>query len=627
MFVQKPGLTLPRRSAAVLGIAGLFLTGCGPVIEKAAPRPESSRAMLAMNVPQIIRGTITAETVIMGYAEANTPGYRPVVAQGYGLVVGLNGTGSRDVGPDLRAHMLSEMMRGGIGSEGTGWGHLSPQALLDSMDTAVVLVQGIIPLASTRGTRFDVRVQPILNTSTTSLEGGRLYTTDLFPRLMTGRRPGNSFALAQAKGVIFINPFVEPEDVNSSSIDRRNGRILNGGIVQKDMPIKLRLINPSHARAGMLVTAINTRFPQERGQPNPTARGESDESIEITIPHSFNNDIDEFIKLLQHTTIRQANPESVAMSVLRILQLNPTQEIAEAASYRWRALGTRSLPILRKLYDVPDERPRFAAILAGAMLNDPLAIPHLIEMATSSSPGNRFKAIRLMDKMELNPRIEMALRSLLNDDNPNVRIEAYEALARRRDPTIEHVLVDDKFLVDLIDSEKPMIYVTQIGLPRIAIFGRDLSIDLPVTMRTWSNRLMIKSEHGSDEVEVYYRPVDAIEGYITWVDPRLGEFLQFLGHTTTVEKPEPGLGLSYGEVVGALHQIWRQKYIQADFKAEQDRILAAILIQLEEATTVERPEFEELPTPEKPPTGLESSSGKLPDDAARPVTSPGRHSP
>ncbi|MCH8808796.1 MAG: hypothetical protein IH993_03030, partial [Proteobacteria bacterium] len=221
--------------------------------------------------------------------------------------------------------------------------------------------------------------------------------------------------------------FVEPEDVSSSSIDRRNGRILNGGIVQKDMPIKLRLINPSHARAGMLVTAINTRFPQEPGQPNPTARGESDESIEITIPHSFNNDIDEFIKLLQHTTIRQANPESVAMSVLRILQLNPSQEIAEAASYRWRALGTRSLPILRKLYDVPDERPRFAAILAGAKLNDPLAIPHLIEMATSSSPGNRFKAIRLMDTMELNPRIEMALRSLLNDDNPNVRIEAYEA--------------------------------------------------------------------------------------------------------------------------------------------------------------------------------------------------------
>ena len=146
-------------------------------------------------------------------------------------------------------------------------------------------------------------------------------------------------------------------------------------------------------------------------------------------------------------------------------------------------------------------------------------------------------------------------------------------------------------------------------------------------MRTWSNRLMIKIENGSGEVEVYYRPVEADEGYITRVEPRLGDFLQFLGHTTTVEKPAPGLGLSYSETVGALHQIWRQKYIQADFKAEQDRILAAILIQQQEEATVERPEFEELPTPEKSSTGLESSSGKLPADATGKANSPGRQYP
>ena len=107
----------------------------------------------------------------------------------------------------------------------------------------------------------------------------------------------------------------------------------------------------------------------------------------------------------------------------------------------------------------------------------------------------------------------------------------------------------------------------------------------------------------------------------------MSDFLQFLGHTTTVEKPAPGLGLSYSETVGALHQIWRQKYIQADFKAEQDRILAAILIQQQESITVERPEFEELPTPEKPSTGLESSSGKLPADATGKANSPGRQYP
>ena len=49
-----------------------------------------------------------------------------------------------------------------------------------------------------------------------------------------------------------------------------------------------------------------------------------------------------------------------------------------------------------------------------------------------------------------------------------------------------------------------------------------------------------------------------------------------MGHRQTIESPDPGLDLSYSEVVGAVHQIWRQGYIKADFKAEQDRILAAI---------------------------------------------------
>ena len=61
---------------------------------------------MAMNVPQIKRGTISAETIVVGYAEANTPGYRPVIAQGYGLVVRLNGTGSRDIGPALLIQIL-----------------------------------------------------------------------------------------------------------------------------------------------------------------------------------------------------------------------------------------------------------------------------------------------------------------------------------------------------------------------------------------------------------------------------------------------------------------------------------------------------------------------------------------
>jgi hypothetical protein len=43
--------------------------------------------------------------------------------------------------------------------------------------------------------------------------------------------------------------------------------------------------------------------------------------------------------------------------------------------------------------------------------------------------------------------------------------------------------------------------------------------------------------------------------------------------------------------VGALHQIWRKGLIHADFRAEQDRILAAILDTERDMDAEARPEF------------------------------------
>lgn len=591
---------LPRYplKTSLWGLLAICLVGCGPVIESAAPRPTSIRSAFIQSLPQIMRGTVASEAYLLGYAAPNSVGYRPLVVQGYGLVVGLNGTGSNDVPPDIRAHMLAEMKRHGIGSENAGLGHISPQRMLDSKNTAVVVVQGIIPPGATKSARFDLRVMPVPNTSTTSLESGRLYTMELAPHLLVGRRVRAASPLALANGPIFINPFAEPGAIEQDGVDRRVGRILNGGAVIADMPLKMRLVSPSHVRAGLIVVAINTRFPIEMGQLNPTARGESDESIELTVPPSYRNRIDDFIELLLHTTIRQANPKSVAMSIKRLLESNPTPRMAIDAAWRWQALGTQALPILRGLYDSPEHLPRTSAILAGAHLDDPLCISPLISLTESGGTLERLRAINLLAEMRLNPLIDQTLRSLLNDPDPNIRIETYEALAGRNDPSLDHIPVDGKFMVDIVPSDFPMIYVTHFGLPRIVVFGRNLSIELPLTMRTWSNRLMIKGNHGDREVEVYYRPVGAEQGFITKVSPQISDLIHFLGHTSTVDRPSPGLGLSYSETVGAIHQICRQQYVKADFKAQQDRIRATIDALKEKAGSRERPEFSQPPLPE-----------------------------
>jgi hypothetical protein len=157
------------------------------------------------------------------------------------------------------------------------------------------------------------------------------------------------------------------------------------------MPLKLRLANPSHVRAANLQTSINAQFTQEPGQPDPTARGEDDQSISITVPPSYRDRPDEFIKLLQHTTIRLSDPESVASSVRRVVISDPAT--AEAAAWRWQALGQRVVPIIRTMYDYPEELPRMAALRAGAALDDALVVPNLIELATTASTDTRLDAI------------------------------------------------------------------------------------------------------------------------------------------------------------------------------------------------------------------------------------------
>lgn len=559
--------------AALTLIAGVSCDN----IERATPRPESSRvdpALIGMEVPQIKRGTVGGEAILLGYSD--------VVVRGYGLVVGLNGTGSRNVPTEVRAYMIREMGKRGVGLP--PFDEFTPDELLDSMDTAVVVVEGVIPAGAPANTRFDVRVYAAPGTSTTSLEGGRLYSCDLRPGVLTaGSR--QAFELAVANGPIFVNPYVEPGKLQPIA-----GRILDGGKTLKPMPLKLRLLTPSHNRAATVQSAINTTFPREPRQEDLTAHGESGSSIKITVPPSYAKRTREFIELLMHTSLSLDAPEAIGSQIRRALLATPA--FSEDAAWRWQSLGVRVLPVIQPLYDYPEDRPRLAALQAGARLNDPLVVPHLVEMAEGGSFERRTEAIDLLGDMGFNPTVDLALRKLLDDENVDIRLEAFEALVKRHDPSLRKLPADGKFDLYLVPSQRPLIYLSQTGRPTLAVFGEDLEIERPITFRTWENRLMMKADLGDDQIEVFYRPMRSDRAIILDAPVSLTGFIQFLAHRTSVEDPRPGLDLSYGETVGALAEIWRDRFIATDFKTEQDRILAAILrVEAESDGEEERPEF------------------------------------
>ena len=599
-----------------------ILAGCSS-IERAHKKPRPVRSKISFNgeVPNMLRGTIKQHVGLMGYADTYSESYEPVIAAGYGLVVGLDGTGSSEIPPQVRAHMVADLAKRGIGQSTRGWGHITPDALINSDETAVVIVEAAIPQAasgrkpsrsnmredhpSLRGTVFDVHVYAEPSSSTTSLEGGTLLPTLLRQgELTTGRSQARE--IAAASGPVFINPFAEPNAINSDSVHRTSGRILKGGEVLHNMPMKLVLFEPSHGRASLIQSSINRIFPEEPGQDGPTAHGMSSEMIDIRVPPSWKDDVPVFMEIMTHITMRSQNPEGVAMSLKRLLLADPSPRNADAATWRWRAIGSRALSVIRPLYEHTESLPRIAALRAGGGLEDPLVIPYLLAEATSNTAlGSRLDAIELLEAMPVDYRIEEGLRPLLNDSDLEVRLRTAEALVKRNDVTIKKYSIPDKFDLIHVPSDYNLIYVTQTGYPKIILAG-DVEISRPLTLQTWDNNLLIKDAGDeSDELIVRYQDTEKGTTTLEHITADLPTFTMFLAHESTPEEPSPGLDLSYSRIIGAIHAIWRQEYIEADFKVEQDRLLAAINRFTTESSFVPRPDFEPETDEEETPRFIE----------------------
>ena len=599
--------TIARAACAlaivVAGCGDLMVERADPAIQKAAVDRDAVKVE-SIDVDPIMRGTVAAETGLVGF--------EPIVVRGYGIVVGLRGTGSRQMPSDVRAYLTQELAKRGFGSGAPGAPKISPQQLLNSEDAAVVVVEGVIPPGAPKGSKFDVRVVVAPGTSTTSLEGGRLLIADMRPGpLFTGSR--QPFPLAEGAGSIVINPFVEPNATRRDSINRTSGRILDGGLVNKDMPLKLRMHTPSHSRAETIQNTINTIFPRERGQREDTAHGRSGESIDLTVPPSYAKRTGEFAELIRHCPLTVTNPEQTAMAIRRSLLANPGA--AGAASWRWQALGKRALPMIQDLYEYPEEQPRFAALNAGAKLDDMLAVSHLLAMAhDSDSITYRTEAIKLLGRMGVNPEIELGLRKLLEDREIDVRLAAFEALDKRGDTHIAAIEVGKKFVLNVVPSKVPLIYVTQTGQPRIVVFDDALAVKRPMTLYTWEGRLIVKADEGDQLLEVFYRERMDVPAVVDRVKPDISSLVTYFARRPTSDRPEAGLNFSYSETISALHELWRLKYIPCDFRAEQDRILAEILRD-DEGDRDERPEFMDPDDPD----GSERGPGRdLADLRARP---------
>lgn len=194
---------------------------------------------------------------------------------GYGLVIGLNGTG--DGGGEITNTSLKKMFQT-LG--------LNPQKEVTSKNVAAVIVTAKLPAFGRAGQRLDVTVSSIGDAS--SLAGGTLLVTPL--------KGGDGQVYAVANGPLSIGGLEKGKKLATT------GRIPDGGTIEKELElafndkraIRMALNNPDFTTAARIERTIN----QELGGKYATASDAT--TIDVIIPTFYEKKVVELIANIEN---------------------------------------------------------------------------------------------------------------------------------------------------------------------------------------------------------------------------------------------------------------------------------------------------------------------------------------
>jgi flagellar P-ring protein FlgI len=274
-----------------------------------------------------------------GFAEAarlkdisSIRGVRENQLVGYGIVVGLKGTGdgkSEFTGKSL-ARMLDKL------------GVKLDKDQVESKNVAAVIITATLPAFAKAGNPMDVTVSSLGDAS--SLEGGTLLQSPL--------RAANEQIYAVAQGSIIVGG-------EGKNIFPTVGRVPNGGVVEKDVGAdfssrkmyRLTLHNPDFITAARTILTIN----KELGGQYATAKDAG--SVDVVTPFSYEG---RGVELLATIEAIEINPDAKARVIVN--ERTGTVIIGDRVKISKVAIahGSLSVKVLGKdgkpSKDAPDEK-------------------------------------------------------------------------------------------------------------------------------------------------------------------------------------------------------------------------------------------------------------------------------
>jgi flagellar P-ring protein precursor FlgI len=298
-------------------------------------------------------------------------GVRENALVGYGLVVGLNGTGDnlRNT-PQAKQSQEAMLERLGVNIR---------DANLNSKNVAAVMVTAKLPAFAAPGTPIDVTVSSIGDAK--SLLGGTLIVTTLLGA------DGQAYALAQ--GTVQTGS-VSAGGASGSSITKgvpTSGRIAGGAVVERELgfqmanmgQIRLTLRNPDFTTARRIADVINARYPGTANADNPSI---------VTLRPPLGAGIVPFVTAIENMTVEPDNGakvvideiagvivmgENVRVSTVAIAQGNLTITVQETPSVSQPApfsRGGQTAVVPQSTVGVDEEKGRqLITLKSGASLS------------------------------------------------------------------------------------------------------------------------------------------------------------------------------------------------------------------------------------------------------------------
>ncbi len=295
----------------------------------AAQQPRLSRAwgaallVLTLSVPTAALGQSRIKDI------ADFEGVRENQLVGYGLVVGLDGTGDDlDNAIFTRESLIGMLQRLGVNARSED---------LSTENVAAVMVTADLPAFARQGTRIDVSVSTIGDAE--SLLGGTLLVTPILGA------DGEVYAVAQ--GPVAVAGFSAAG--NAQSITKgvpTAGRIPNGAIIERELgfeleqlnSVKISLRNPDLTTARRVAQAIN------RFVGLPAARSTDPSTVVLAVPNTYKGDTIDLLTDIEQLPVRADQVarvvidersgvivmgENVKISTVAIAQGNLTIRITE----------------------------------------------------------------------------------------------------------------------------------------------------------------------------------------------------------------------------------------------------------------------------------------------------------